>query len=157
MPRKNDRRVAVYFRVGYEPTTALYCRTATQDSFAIQNQKDRLLRYAEENDHTNLSWYIDNGESGTTLNRPAMKQLIADIKSGRIETVLVISADRVARGIAPMSEWVRLIKERNVRCIAAETGEEGLSNEFSFWLDVTRSLCPELFAWRELGRVDRVI
>ncbi len=94
MGTANNVRVALYCRVGNKKQvddrrTALYCRVASRDDDAIRAQEERLRRFAEDNGYTNLVPYIDNGVAGTTLNRPAMNQLIADIKAEAIKTVLV--------------------------------------------------------------------
>lgn len=146
MPDKKGYRAAVYCRIAIEPPTALYCRTAVSsnplETSGIEAQKHRLLKYAKENGYTNPVLYIDNGESGSRLNRPAMKRLIADIKSSVVKTVIVTSADRIARSIRPMVEWVGLFKgKQDLRCISVDVGK-GFSNEFTFWRDVYDLLCP---------------
>ena len=151
MPDKKNvkQEVVMYIRYPIEPPTALYCRTAEEsnllDNAGIESQKTRLLRFAEENGYANPKLYIDNGKSGLTLDRPAMKRLITDIKHGRVQTVIVTSANRIARSMEAFAKWTLLLKGKDVKCIAVDTAGEGLSNEFSFWLEVYRSLCPELF------------
>jgi len=132
MSNKTDCKIVAYCRIAYEPKTALYCRTAVQDSFAIEHQKDRLLRFAKENGYTNVAWYIDNGEKGNTLNRPAMERLIADIKLGKVNTVIVTGIDRIARGILPFAEWQRLFQERDAKCITLDTGGQDLFGEVTY-------------------------
>jgi len=132
MSNKTDYKVVAYCRIAYEPKTALYCRTAVQDSFAIEHQKDRLLQFAKENGYTNIAWYIDDGEKGNTLNRPAMRQLIADIKLGKVKTVIVTGIDRIARGILPFAEWQRLFQESNAKCITLGTGGQDLFGEVAY-------------------------
>ena len=124
-------KVAVYCRYAKdpEPITALYCRTAQQFDFGIERQKERLTRFANENGFSNTSWYIDNGESGATLDRPAMKQLIEDIRVGVVQTVVVTGCDRIARDFATMAEWVRLLQESDVRCISSDWGQD-ITSEF---------------------------
>jgi len=146
MPRSKEIRAAVYHRAAHEPVTALYCRSAIQDSVAIEKQKNRLACYSEENGYTNISWYIDDGESGLTLDRPAMKRLIDDIHSGEIKTVIVTKSDRIARGMDAMCEWIMLLKGLDVQCTSVFTGKDGLSNEFAFWLQSFRYVYPEIYA-----------
>jgi len=127
-----------------EIKAALYCRTARQDDNAIEIQRDRARSFAEEKGYTNPCCYIDNGESGSTLDRPAMKRLIDDIKYGEIGVVVVASADRIARGIIPMAEWMCLLEENNVSCISPCTREQDMRKEFALWFDITRCFCPEI-------------
>lgn len=132
-------KVALYCRVASEaqlPKTALYCRVAAKDDLAAQQQEARLRRFAAENGFQNLCIYNDNGEAGTTLNRPAMKRLIADIKTGEVQTVIVTNVDRIARGWEPFVEWIHLLKNTNVKCVAIDLDEKDFSREFSFRLDL---------------------
>ena len=130
----NGFKVAVYCRFANdpEPKTALYCRTAQQCDYGIDSQKERLTRFANENGYSNTAWYIDNGESGTTLDRPAMKRLIEDIREGVIHTVVVTGCDRIARGFATMAAWVRLLQETDARCISSDGGYDIASEFVSF-------------------------
>ena len=139
-----DYATAAYCRVANIPEThtALYCRTATKtkDGFAIEAQKDRLLRYADENSHTNTALYIDDGESGATLDRPAMKRLIADIQAGNVKAVIATGADRITRGIEPMLEWERLLRENDVVCVTLECGNLDLGSGLANMSDLMRLL-----------------
>ena len=55
--------------------TALYCRLSRDDELAgdsnsIVNQKAILKKYAEDNGFRNIEFYVDDGVSGTTFDRP---------------------------------------------------------------------------------------
>ena len=50
--------------------------------------------------------YDDGGFSGGTIERPALKRLIADIESGQIDVVVVYKVDRLTRAL---SDFVRLV------------------------------------------------
>ena len=43
--------------------------------------------------------YHDGGISGGTLERPALKHLLADIEAGRIDIVVVYKIDRLSRSL----------------------------------------------------------
>lgn len=64
-----------YAVMSTEEVTALYCRLSQDDklegdSNSINNQKKILQKYALEHGYTNFRFYIDDGISGTTFNRP---------------------------------------------------------------------------------------
>ena len=44
--------------------------------------------------------YDDGGISGGTLDRPALKRLLADIARGAVDTVVVYKVDRLTRSLA---------------------------------------------------------
>ena len=74
--------------------TALYCRISLEDggdneSMSISNQKKILQRYALDHGYKNYRFYIDDGISGTTFNRPGFQQMIADIEAGLVKRVII--------------------------------------------------------------------
>jgi DNA invertase Pin-like site-specific DNA recombinase len=160
MSDKKNAVAAFYCRVGNKAQltdgkiTALYCRTALADDEAIANQGRRLRRYAEENGYGNPAFYIDNGKNGLTLDRPAMKRLIDDIRAGKIKTVLVTDAARIARGFEPMAEWTSALRDIDVKCISINAGNDDFGGEFGLWSGTLRDICPELFKqtkrWRKI-------
>ena len=65
---KNDKHIAgLYMRLSQEDER-------TGESLSIENQRQMLRRYAEENDFEIYDEYIDDGISGTTFNRPEVQR-----------------------------------------------------------------------------------
>ena len=84
--------------------TALYERLSrdddqTGDSNSIVNQKKYLESYAHQKGYTNCQHYTDDGWSGGNFERPAWKQLIADIEAGKVAHVIVKDMSRAGRDI----------------------------------------------------------
>jgi site-specific DNA recombinase len=52
--------------------------------------------------------YDDGGLSGGTMERPALKRLLADIRSGQIDTVVVYKVDRLTRSL---SDFAKIVDE----------------------------------------------
>lgn len=74
--------------------TALYERLSrddelTGDSNSIINQKKYLEGYAAQQGYGNIVNYTDDGWSGDNFERPAWKQMIADIEAEKVAHVLV--------------------------------------------------------------------
>ena len=65
-----------------------------------------LRKYAEENGHENVKVYSDNGFSGLNYDHPAIKQLQADIETGRVGTVLVKNISCITRNDLDLPDWV---------------------------------------------------
>ncbi len=83
-----------YNAMSVEAVTALYRRLSRDDelqgdSNSIINQKKILQKYALEHGYTNFRFYIDDGISGTTFNRPGFQQMIADIEAGLVKRVII--------------------------------------------------------------------
>jgi site-specific DNA recombinase len=51
--------------------------------------------------------YDDGGFSGGTLERPALKRLLADIELGRVDVVVVYKIDRLSRSLMDFPGWSR--------------------------------------------------
>jgi site-specific DNA recombinase len=63
---------------------------------------------------SNQAWRLipgryDNGAfSGASLDRPALQQLLADIRGGKIDIVLVYKVDRLTRSLADFAKLTRV-------------------------------------------------
>lgn len=85
-----------------EKITALYERLSKDDgvleeSNSIVNQKIMLENYAKQNGFSNIVHYTDDGHSGGNFDRPAWKQMIADIEEGKIGCVIAKDMSRIGR------------------------------------------------------------
>ena len=91
-----------YNAMSVEAVTALYCRLSRDDelqgdSNSIINQKIILQKYALEHGYTNFRFYIDDGISGTTFNRPGFQEMIADVEAGIVKRVIIKDMSRFGR------------------------------------------------------------
>ena len=81
--------------------TALYIRVSTAEQrkkgYSIGEQQERLKAYAKAMDYKNTKFYIDPGFSGKNLDRPAIQQLIEDIKTNQVARVIIWKLDRFSR------------------------------------------------------------
>jgi site-specific DNA recombinase len=62
--------------------------------------------------------YDDGGFSGGTLERPALKRLLADIESGRVDVVVVYKIDRLSRSLMDFSRLVEVFDRQNVTFVS---------------------------------------
>ena len=74
--------------------TALYARLSQEDALdgdsnSIVNQKKILLQYAEDNGFPNPTFFIDDGVSGVTFDRPGWNEMIGLAEAGKVKTVIV--------------------------------------------------------------------
>lgn len=80
---------------------ALYCRVSTdeqaQRGYSIDNQRDRLVAYCHSQGWDHYELYIDDGYTGTNLNRPALQRLLSDVRRGQAKIVVVYKLDRLSR------------------------------------------------------------
>jgi site-specific DNA recombinase len=94
---------------------AIYTRKSTDAGLTLEvnslvTQREVCQAYIRSQAHRN--WvelprqYDDGGYSGGTLERPAMKRLLADIEAGRIDIVVIYKIDRLSRSL---SDFIRLM------------------------------------------------
>jgi site-specific DNA recombinase len=62
--------------------------------------------------------YDDGGFSGGTLERPALKQMIADIESGLIDVIVVYKIDRLSRSLMDFAKLVEVFDRNNVTFVS---------------------------------------
>ncbi|MDR2655642.1 MAG: recombinase family protein [Oscillospiraceae bacterium] len=89
--------------------TAVYCRTALADELAMRAQERRIREYADRLGHGKVTVYRDFGQNGLTLDRPSMNALAAEIKAGKIGTVIAADISRIARNYTLVSEWLDML------------------------------------------------
>ena len=123
----DNTRVALYIRLARPMSVALYCRVAHADAEALDFQERILLNFAKTAGYESGKYnvhhiYRDNGESGTTLDRPAMNKLMSDIRDGRVDAVIVKDISRISRNHSQINEWLRLLRQHNVRLVSVTEG-----------------------------------
>lgn len=104
--------------------TALYCRLSKDDllngdSMSIQNQKELLLKYANDNGYYNTEFFVDDGYTGTNFDRPDFKRLIEAVEDGKIGTVIVKDLSRFGREYLQTGFYTEMyLPDNDVRFIA---------------------------------------
>ena len=96
--------------------TGIYVRVSTeeqaQEGFSIRAQMEKLRSYALLKEWELYGIYSDEGISGKNIvDRPEMNRLIEDIKSGKINNVLVFKVDRLTRSTRNLVELIDLFEE----------------------------------------------
>lgn len=81
--------------------TAIYVRVSTnsqaEEGYSLDEQVDKLKKYCEVKGWTVYNVYRDSGFSGSNIERPALSKLISDVKSHKVDNVLVYKLDRLSR------------------------------------------------------------
>ena len=104
---------------------ALYARVSTsqqEKTDTIESQLEALHTYVAAHNHTVLPEHIflDNGVSGSRLDRPALDRLRDQARFGAFEAVILLAPDRFARSDPP--PWLRreAFKQYGCRVIVLE-------------------------------------
>ncbi len=105
---------------------ALYIRLSIEDSkvesMSIENQKRALHRFVdgmEDVRNVEVLEYIDNGHSGTNFERPAVQELLDDVRDGKINCIIVKDFTRFGRNSIEVGYFMeRVFPLYNVRFIS---------------------------------------
>ena len=97
--------------------TALYCRLSVDDtdkqsdeeSNSIKNQKQILQDYCKKNGYHNTRFFVDDGVSGTTFDRPGFKEMEALAEDGKIGTIIVKDLSRFGREQTEMGRLTQIV------------------------------------------------
>ncbi|MCL2285843.1 MAG: recombinase family protein [Firmicutes bacterium] len=98
--------------------TAIYVRVSTEEQakegYSIRAQIEKLKSYIRIKDWSFYKVYSDEGISGKNISdRPAVNELIQDIKDGKVNNVLVYKIDRLTRNTRDLIDLTEIFKENN--------------------------------------------
>lgn len=95
----------------------IYARVSSQDQ-RTETQTIPLKDYCGRMNYEVHREYIDHGFSGKDNNRPAFEELLADIRSGKINCVICYKLDRVGRSLKHLLNLFEEFKNRGVHFIS---------------------------------------
>ena len=81
-------RVAAYIRISKKE----------KEVNSISNQKDLIDYYIKDKEDMKIyNYYVDNGYSGTSFDRPKLKRMLKDISNKKVDIVIVKDLSRLGR------------------------------------------------------------
>ena len=97
---------------------AIYARQSVDraDSISIESQIE-FCKY--ELKGGSFREYKDRGYSGKNTTRPQLQQLLADIRRGEVEKVIVYKLDRISRSILDFSNMMELFQQYQVEFVSS--------------------------------------
>jgi len=115
-PRKERAlRCAIYTRKSSE-------EGLEQDFNSLHAQREACEAYIRsqqgEGWRLRKTHYDDGGLSGATMERPALKQLLADIEEGLVDVVVVYKVDRLTRSLSDFARMVEIFDGHQVSFVA---------------------------------------
>ena len=97
---------------------ALYLRVSSdrqaKEGDSIPAQRDALRKYANEKAYIISGEYVDDGVSGTKADRDELTRLLDDVKSGKVDLILVTKLDRLYRSIKHYLNMMEILDRYNV-------------------------------------------
>src|SRR2546429_8420731 len=106
---------------------AIYTRKSTEYNLelafnSLDAQREACEAYIKSQAHE--GWrlipgrYDDGAFSGASLDRPALQQLLADVRASKIEIVLVYKVDRLTRSLADFAKLIELFDTHDVSFVS---------------------------------------
>jgi site-specific DNA recombinase len=100
---------------------ALYSRVSTEEQAehgtSLSDQVRRTEAYCVDHGWTVAARYSDEGVSGATVERPALKNLIAGASAGEFDVVVVTDPDRLSRDLVDGLVVERELDQARVRTV----------------------------------------
>ena len=118
--------------------TALYCRLSQDDALdgesnSITNQKTLLSKYAAEHGFRNIQFFVDDGYSGTSFQRPGFQEMMKYVEDYSVSTLIVKDLSRLGREYSYMGRLQDFIfPAYDVRFIAINDDVDSAKGENDF-------------------------
>ena len=123
-----DYNAGIYIRLSQEDKSKLY----ETDSESVTNQKDILRNFCKKNGFNLAGEYVDDGYSGTNFDRPGFIKMIEDIKSKKINLVIVKDLSRLGRDHVMTGYYIETyFPENKVRFISIVENYDSIKNQAS--------------------------
>jgi DNA invertase Pin-like site-specific DNA recombinase len=106
---------------------AIYTRVSTdqgleQDFNSLDAQYEASQAYFRSQVHAGWTLlrakYDDGGFSGGNTDRPALQRLLADVRAGKVDVIVVYKVDRLTRSLADFAKLVELFDAHNVSFVS---------------------------------------
>lgn len=106
---------------------AIYTRKSTDERLdmefnSLDAQREACLSYIASQKSEGwvpvLDEYDDGGFSGGNMDRPALKRLMEDIKTGKVQTVVVYKIDRLTRSLMDFAKLVEVFDAHGVTFVS---------------------------------------
>jgi len=106
---------------------AIYTRKSTEHNLdlefnSLDAQREACEAYIKSQAHE--GWrlipnrYDDGAFSGASLDRPALQTLLAEVRSGKIDIIVVYKVDRLTRSLADFAKLVELFDQHSVSFVS---------------------------------------
>jgi DNA invertase Pin-like site-specific DNA recombinase len=106
---------------------AIYTRKSTEHNLdlefnSLDAQREACEAYIKSQAHE--GWrlvgdrYDDGAFSGASLDRPALQNLLADVRANKIDIILVYKVDRLTRSLADFAKLIELFDQHAVSFVS---------------------------------------
>ncbi len=99
-----------------------YVRVSTDKQaelgYSIEAQKSNILRYIKlmnVNNENEIKYIVDDGYSGTNMNRPGLQQLFTLIETHCVKLIVSMDMSRLSRNIVDINKIIKLLNDRKIK------------------------------------------
>ena len=86
----------------------------SENGFSLAEQKEKLLQLCKFKEYKVFRVYEDAGISAKNIkDRPAFQEMLADMKSGKINYIVAYKLDRVTRSVRDLEELISQLELYN--------------------------------------------
>ena len=144
---------------------AIYTRKSSEDGLvqefnSLDAQREACEAYIVSQRHAGWvalpDMYDDGGLSGGTMERPALKRLLEDVKASRVQIIVVYKVDRLTRSLADFAKIVDVLDAHNASFgqplsheSAINSGADAVSEAQGNMIGLAIAKCPIGPAWPE--------
>ena len=106
---------------------AIYTRKSSEEGLeqeynSLDAQRDAAEAFIRSQKHegwkTLKEPYDDGGISGGHMDRPGLQKLLADVRTGKIDVVVVYKVDRLSRSLADFAQIIQLFDQHGVSFVS---------------------------------------
>ncbi len=102
-----------------ERYVGIYARTSTLDQHSgLESQIRTLTEYCQKQQIHNFQIFTDEGVSGAKNSRPGLDKMLALVREGKLEKIIVYSFSRYARSVTHLLASLEEFRSRNVAFIS---------------------------------------
>ena len=106
---------------------AIYTRKSSEEGLdqsfnSLEAQREACDAFVLSQKHEGwtvlTNHYDDGGFSGGSMERPALKQLLNDVRSGMVDTIVVYKVDRLTRSLADFAKIIEILDAHKISFVS---------------------------------------
>lgn len=131
----------------------LYCRVSIEDydkkdhhikSGSIETQEIMLKDMCKKNKYKIGGIYIDDGFSGTTMNRPQFQKMVEDACAGKINTIICKDLSRLGRTYEVEMYLEKVFPENKIRFISVAEDIDSNKGDYSMLVAIVNAINSQI-------------
>lgn len=102
----------------------VYIRSPQENKENIELRKEKIVNLYKEKGWELFKVYIDNGFSGSSIDRPALQELLKDVKNKKFDILLVDGTYNLSRTTKDILDISKILKDSDITLMSIEFGRQ---------------------------------